>query len=199
VDKRVGREHLRLERFDVWAGALLTGVIGAFVVIACAATLHAKGASIDDAGDAAQALEPLAGSAASVLFSAGLLDAGLLAAAVVPLASAYSVSEALGAEGRLGDDWRTAPVFHRAYLAMIVPAAVIVSVPGLPLLGVLVGSQTLNAVLLCPQLLLMRRLAGDRALMGDLRLGRAGSVLSAGTILVVMACVGALLLTGIAG
>jgi Mn2+/Fe2+ NRAMP family transporter len=94
---------------------------------------------------------------------------------VVPLASAYSVSEALGAEGRLGDDWRTAPVFHRAYLAMIVPAAVIVSVPGLPLLGVLVGSQTLNAVLLCPQLLLMRRLAGDRALMGDLRLGRAGS------------------------
>jgi hypothetical protein len=76
VDKGVGREHLRLERFDVWAGALLTGIIGAFVVIACAATLHAGGQSIDDAGDAAKALEPLAGSSASVLFQAGVLAQG---------------------------------------------------------------------------------------------------------------------------
>jgi Mn2+/Fe2+ NRAMP family transporter len=197
VDKGVGREHLRLERFDVWAGAVLTGVIGAFIVIACAATLYATGGQIDDAGDAAQALEPLAGSAASLLFSAGLLGAGLLAAAVVPLASAYSVSEALGAEARLDDDWRAAPVFHRAYVAVIVPAALLVSVPGMPLLDVLVGSQTLNAVLLCPQLLLMRRLARDPGLMGELRLGRAGNALSAATVALVLACVCVLLVTAL--
>ena len=127
MDKGVGREHLRLERFDVWSGALLTGIIGAFVVIACAATLHARGQSIQDAGDAAKALEPLAGSAASTLFSVGLLGAGLLAAAVVPLATAYSVCEAVGAEARLDDDWRTAPLFHRAYVATIGVAAIIVA------------------------------------------------------------------------
>ena len=99
---------------------------------------------IDDAGDAANALEPLAGSAASTLFSVGLLGAGLLAAAVVPLATAYSVCEAVGAEARLDDDWRTAPLFHRAYVATIGVAAIIVAIPGLPLLTVLVGSQTLT-------------------------------------------------------
>jgi Mn2+/Fe2+ NRAMP family transporter len=199
VDKRVRVERLALERFDVVAGAVLTGVIGAFVVIACAATLHVSGTTIEDAGDAALALEPLAGSAASTLFSAGLLGAGLLAAAVVPLASAYSVSEALGAEGRLDDDWRTAPVFHRAYLAMIVPAALIVAVPGLPLLGVLVGSQMLNAILLCPQLLLMRRLVADRSLMGELRLGRLGGALSWLTIALVLGSVLTLLITSVGG
>lgn len=136
VDEGVGREHLRLERVDVWSGALLTGIVGAFIVIACSATLHARGQTIEDAGDAAKALEPLAGSAASMLFSVGLLGAGLLAAAVVPLATAYSVCEAVGAEARLDDDWRAAPLFHRAYVATIAAAAVIVAVPGVPLLTV---------------------------------------------------------------
>jgi Mn2+/Fe2+ NRAMP family transporter len=199
VDKRVGRDHLRLERFDVWAGALLTGIIGACVVIACAATLHATGGEIDDAGDAALALEPIAGSAASALFSIGLLGAGLLAAAVVPLATAYSVSEAWGAEGRLDDDWRTAPLFHRAYVATIAAAALIVAIPGLPLLPVLVGTQALNAVLLLPQLVVMRRLASSREVMRDMRLGPAGRVLSLATIVLVLACVLALLATGVSG
>ena len=95
VDKRLHVKDLRYERVDVIVGAVLTGVIGLFVVVACAATLHVQGISIDDAGDAARALEPLAGNLAATLFGLGFLGAALLAAAIVPLSTAYSISETL--------------------------------------------------------------------------------------------------------
>ena len=113
VDKRLEPRDLRLERVDVLAGALMTGVIGFFVVVASAATLHAQGRSIDDAADAAAALEPLAGKLASLLFGAGLLGAALLAASILPLSTAYSVSEALGREAALDDPVREAPALLR--------------------------------------------------------------------------------------
>jgi Mn2+/Fe2+ NRAMP family transporter len=193
VDKGIGPAALGLERADVITGAVLTGVIGVFVVIACAATINATGGSIEDAGDAAHALEPLAGSAASQLFSAGLLGAGLLAAAVVPLSTAYTVAEALGSDACLDDNWRQAPVFHRAFVAMIGFSALFIAIPGLPLLDVLVGSQILNAILLVPLLILMRVMARDPALMGRHALGRAGRALTGVAILLIGACVIALL------
>ena len=98
--------ELRYERIDVVSGAIMTGVTGAFVVIACAATRHAGSRSIDDARDAATGLEPLAGSLAATLFGVGPLGAALLAASVVPLSTAYSVSEAAGRPGRLDDPCR---------------------------------------------------------------------------------------------
>ena len=97
VDKRLHIKDLRYERIDVIVGAVLTGVIGLFVVVACAATLHAQGTTINDAGDAARALKPLAGHLASTLFGLGFLGAALLAAAIVPLSTAYSVAESAGA------------------------------------------------------------------------------------------------------
>ncbi len=100
VDKRLRVKDLRYERVDVIVGAVLTGVIGLFVVVACAATLHAAGIEVDEARDAAQALEPLAGSLAATLFGLGFLGAALLAAAIVPLSTAYSVAEAFGRRAR---------------------------------------------------------------------------------------------------
>ena len=99
VDKGLAPSDVALERIDVVAGAVMTGVIGVFIVVACAATLHAQRPDIDDAADAARALEPLAGGLASTLFAAGLLGAALLAASILPLSTAYSVSEALGRRG----------------------------------------------------------------------------------------------------
>ena len=96
ADKKLSVTDLRYVRIDVVTGALMTGVIGFFVVVTCADTLHQQGASINDAGDAASALEPLAGRFASVLFGAGLLGASVLAASILPLATAYSVSEVFG-------------------------------------------------------------------------------------------------------
>lgn len=192
ADKRLSPDELKFERIDVVVGALLTGVIGAFVVIACAATLHVAGQHVEDARDAATALEPFAGSVASTLFGAGLLGAALLAASVVPLSTAYSVSEAVGHEGRLDDTWREAPVFQGTYVAVMVVAAGIVLIPGAPLIPILFLSQALNAVLLVPLLWLMRRLAGDRDLMGPLTLGKAGSLASGVAAVAIAACVLAL-------
>ena len=167
VDKRLRPQDLGLERVDVVAGAVLTGVIGFFVVIACAATLHASGRSIDDARDAAVALEPLAGAWAARLFGAGLLGAALLAVAIVPLSTAYSVAETFGTESRLDDSFREARIFYGTYLGTMAIAAVIVLIPSVPLVPVLYLSQALNAILLVPLLVVLNRLSGDERLMGE--------------------------------
>jgi Mn2+/Fe2+ NRAMP family transporter len=112
VDKRLKPADLRYERIDVATGAILTGVIGVFIIVACAATLHAHGRHINDASDAAVALRPLAGASAQTLFGLGLIGAALLAAAVVPLSTAYSVAEAFGKRCDLNDKFREAPIFY---------------------------------------------------------------------------------------
>ena len=182
VDKRLRPRDLRYERIDVLLGALLTGVIGAFVVIACAATLNVSGTSINDAQDAAAALEPLAGSAAAALFGVGLLGSGLLAASVLPLSTAYSVTDAAGAEAQLDDRFGEARLFYGAFATIVVVAVVVVCIPGAPLIPILFLSQALNAVLLLPLIVFMRALGRDRRLMGAYALGRTGSIATAATI-----------------
>jgi NRAMP (natural resistance-associated macrophage protein)-like metal ion transporter len=176
ADKRLQIKDLRYEDIDVVVGALLTGVIGLFVVVACAATLHANGVDVDDAKDAAEALEPLAGSAASTLFGLGFLGAALLAAAIVPLSTAYSVAESAGKPCDLDDSFAEARLFYLSYGAVVVLAAALVLIPGAPLIEILFLSQALNAVLLLAILPFMRRLAQDPEVMGDHRLGQAGRV-----------------------
>lgn len=192
VDKRLRPQDLSLERIDVVAGAVLTGVIGFFVVIACAATLHATGRSIEDARDAAVALEPLAGAWSARLFGAGLLGAGLLAVAVVPLSTAYSVAETFGTESRLDDSFREARIFYATYLATMAVAAGIVLIPSVPLVPVLYLSQALNAILLVPLLIVLNRLSGDTKLMGEHASTPAVRMLAWSATLVLLACVLAL-------
>jgi Mn2+/Fe2+ NRAMP family transporter len=192
VDKRLTPADLRLERVDVVVGAVMTGVIGLFIVVACAETLHAQGRSIDDAHDAAAALAPLAGGLASTLFAAGLLGAALLAAAVLPLSTAYSVSEAFGYEAGLDDSFAQARVFYVSFAAVVAVAVALVLVPGAPLVPILFLSQALNAVLLLPLLVLAYGIAGDRALMGEHALGRAGKVASLAVIALVALCLATL-------
>lgn len=192
VDKRLTPKDLKLERLDVVVGALLTGIIGAFVVVACAATLHEQGRSIDDARDAAAALAPLAGGLASTLFAVGLLGAALLAAAVLPLSTAYSVSEAFGYEAGLDDGFGEARVFYCSYAAVVVTAAAIVLVPDAPLVPILFLSQALNAVLLLPLLVLAYGIAGDHELMGRHALGLAGRTAALAVIALVSVCLLAL-------
>ncbi|WP_241004324.1 Nramp family divalent metal transporter [Conexibacter sp. SYSU D00693] len=192
VDKRLTPADLRLERVDVVAGAVLTGVIGAFIVIACAATLHVQGVEVDGFRDAATALEPLAGHLAATLFGVGMLGAALLAASVVPLSTAYSVAEAVGSEARLDDRPAQARTFYATFAATVAAGAGAVLVPGVPLITLLVLSQALNAVLLVVVLPVLRRLGSDRALMGEHALGRAGRAVTALVLVAVVGCVGAL-------
>jgi NRAMP (natural resistance-associated macrophage protein)-like metal ion transporter len=192
VDKRIAVGDLRYERIDVVSGAVLTGIIGVFIVVACAATLHAHGQHIHDASDAAAALRPLAGNAATTLFGLGLVGAGLLAAAIVPLSTAYSVAEAFGRPADLNDGFRAAPVFYGAYAGSALVAVCLVLIPGAPLVKILFLSQALNAILLLAILPFLRGLARDPDVMGEHRLGRFDSVLTAAVIAMVAVSVTAL-------
>jgi Mn2+/Fe2+ NRAMP family transporter len=177
----------------------MTGVIGFFVVVACAATLHADGRTIDDAADAAVALEPVAGSFASALFGAGLLGAALLAASILPLATAYSVSEFLGYEAALDDSPREAPFFYGTYILMVAIAVVVVLSAGNELIPILYLTQALNAVLLPPLLVLMWRTGRDPLVMGGLVTSRALGVAQLAAMALVVASVIGLAATALAG
>ena len=192
VDKRLTVRDLRYERVDVVVGAVLTGVIGTFIVVACAATLHVQGVEISDAADAAGALEPLAGGLASTLFAVGLLGAALLAASILPLSSAYSVCEFVGSEAALDDRYRDARLFYVSFAVVTAVATTIVLIPGSPLVPILVLTQVLNAVLLLPLLGFMYGLSRDRDLMGDLVASRAMATVYLVTIGFIATCVAAL-------
>jgi NRAMP (natural resistance-associated macrophage protein)-like metal ion transporter len=192
VDKRLTVKDLRYERVDVIVGAVLTGVIGLFVVVACAATLNVAGVEINDARDAATALEPLAGSAAATLFGLGFLGAALLAAAIVPLSTAYSISETFGRKADLDDTFEQARVFYLSFAAVVTVAVLLVLIPGAPLIQILFLSQALNAVLLLVLLPFMRRLGHDHELMGTQALGRWDGLATGLALAVIAASVAAL-------
>jgi NRAMP (natural resistance-associated macrophage protein)-like metal ion transporter len=192
VDKGLTVKDLKFERIDVIVGAVMTGVIGAFIVVACAATLHETGTEIKTAGDAAEALKPLAGDSAQTLFGLGLVGAALLAAAIVPLSTAYSVAEGYDKPAQINDSFTKAPLFYCAYGVAVVGACAIVLIPGAPLIQILFLSQALNAVLLLAILPFLRAIALDKEVMGVHALGPASRVATAAVIGVVAVSVVAL-------
>jgi Mn2+/Fe2+ NRAMP family transporter len=189
VDKKLRPEDLPLERVDVITGAVLTGVIGFFIVVACAATLHRDGLHINDAADAAVALQPLAGEAAGTLFAVGLIGASVLAASILPLSTAYSVCEYGGFEAAVDDPFSEARTFYVTYGIITLIGTVIVLTPDVPLVTILVGTQVLNAVLLVPLLFAMIGLSRDRDLMGDFVSSRRAVAVYGLTTAVVVTCV----------
>ena len=166
VEKGVTPSDYRYTRFDVIIGTLIAGLVAGFIIIATAATLFPRGIEIETAADAARALEPIAGSYARVLFGLGLLGASLLAAGVLPLATTYMLSEALGFERGVSRTWEEAPVFMGVFTGLIVLGAGVALIPGLPLMQVLVGVYVLNGLLLPIELFAILRLVNDRELMG---------------------------------
>ena len=155
-------------------------------------TLHAHGLHVNSAADAAEALAPLAGPYARDLFAIGIIGAAILASAVLPLSTAYSISEFIGHEGALDDGFRGAPFFYGSYVGVAGLAMGIVLVPGIPLIAVLVLSQVLNAVLLLPLLVFMYLLARDPQLMGRYHVSGASAAFYVVTIGAIAACLVAL-------
>ncbi len=192
VDKRLTPRELGMLRIDVVTGAILTGVIGFFVVIACAATLHQEGIHISDASDAAAALEPLAGHLASELFAVGLIGAALLAASILPLSTGYAVSDFLGRPAALDDSVRRAPLFYGTFAVVTLIGVVIVLLPGVSLVPILVGTQVLNAVLLLPLLAYMYGISRDRELMGAYTAHRGVASVYLVVIALISICIAAL-------
>jgi len=173
ADKGLTRKDLAGARVDVGLGALVTNVVAAFIVISCAATLWSSGkADIVDAADAARALGPLAGQAATVVFAVGLLAASLLGLATVPLTSAYSACEAFGFERGLHWRWSDAPIFYGLLTFFVAFSGLFVIIPGLPLVSVMFLSQVFDGLLLPIVLVFVMLLTRDRKLLGALVSGR---------------------------
>ena len=192
VDKKITLESLRWARADVIIGSVLTGVIGLAIAVACAATLNKAGIHITDAGDAAKSLQPLAGRFATVLFGAGLLGASLLAAAIVPIATAYSIAEGFGKAASLDLDSHHFQWFYSAFVLLTIAAVSVVSLPNLPLIPLIYTSQVVNALLLPVHAIALQLLAADPAIMGTARTSHSSRIAGWISIALILACVSAL-------
>ena len=181
VDKGIDRDQYRFERVDVLLGAILTGLNGFFIVVVAGAVLHPAGIHVDSAADAAQALGPLAGQQAQLLFGVGLFGASLLAATIMPLSTSYAICEAFGWESGISKNFREAPVFMGLFTLLVVVGALIVLSPSVPLIPVILVSQNVNGLLLPIVLVFILKLAGDRRIMGDHANGRVSQWIGIGT------------------
>ena len=167
VDKGIRVDEYRYAKFDVYAGSFMTVFIAFFIVLSTGTILHPAGVTVDSAENAAQALQPLAGAFASHLFAIGLLNASFLAAFVLPLATAYGLSEAFGWESGINKSFREAPQFLGFYTAFIVIGAGVIMLPSAPLIKIMYLSQTINGMLLPVVLIIMLRLVNDVSIMGE--------------------------------
>jgi Mn2+/Fe2+ NRAMP family transporter len=183
VEKGVARDHYGPERVDAYTGVIFSNLMSIFMIIATAATLHAIGkTNIDSAADAAKALEPVVGNAATALFSIGLLGASLLAGAVLPLATAYAVSETFGFPKGVNLDFRRARIFFGLFTLLIIFGAGMALIPGVPVIKLLVWTQVLNGVLLPIILVFVMLLINDKRLTGKLKNTSLYNILGWGTV-----------------
>jgi len=168
VEKGVTKRQYKASQIDVVAGCIFTDIVAWFIIVACAATLYVHGYhNISDAKDAAQALRPLAGDYAYILFAVGLFNASLFAASILPLSTAYTVCEGLGFESGVGKRFSEAPVFYWLYTALIVAGAGCIMIPDLPLVKISILSQVINGIAIPPVLIFMLLLVNKKDLMGD--------------------------------
>jgi NRAMP (natural resistance-associated macrophage protein)-like metal ion transporter len=193
VEKGVRESQYAASRIDVISGAFVTDIIAFFIVVACAATIYVHNLhspsgqqiGVNDVGDVAVALKPLAGRFASLLFAIGLLNAALFTASILPLSTAYYVCEAFGFERGVDRRFGDAKIFYGLYLAFILIGAGVVIVPNAPLLGIIFYSQVLNGALLPVVLVLMLLLVNNKSLMGKWTNGVAFNAIAWTTVVIV--------------
>jgi Mn2+/Fe2+ NRAMP family transporter len=178
VDKRIGIRDYIYTKWEVYGGAVFTDAVDLFIVLACAATLYKHGIIVESAQDAARALRPLAGEAASLLFGFGLLNVSILGACILPLTTAYAVTEAFGLESGLDKKRGEAPAFNGLIAVFIFVPALVAIIPNLPLVQVIVLSQDVNGILLPIILIYVLKIINDRSVMGDHINGRIYNVIA---------------------
>jgi len=167
VEKGITAHQYRASRWDVIIGCFFTDIVAWFIVVACAATLFAHGThQIRDAADAAQALRPLAGEYAYILFAAGLFNASLFAASILPISTAYTVCEGLGFESGLDHKFSDAKVFYWLYTLLLIVGGGVILLPNIPLVKISILSQVVNGIVLPFVLIFMLLLINKSELMG---------------------------------
>ena len=196
VEKGVDARHYGMCRLDVITGCIVTDVIAFFIVVACGATIyHSNHPEITDVAQAAVALRPFAGKFAALLFAVGLINASLLSAAILPLATSYNICEGLGFESGVDKRFSEAPVFYWLYTLLIGGGAAVVLIPRLPLLKFILLSQVANGILLPFVLVYMLLLVNRTRLMGSYRNKAWQNWVAWSTAIVMIALTAALIYT----
>lgn len=182
AEKGIRKEEYKLSRFDVYIGCGITEIIAFFIIVTCATTLFAQGIRIQEASEAALALKPLAGDYAFLIFAVSLANASLLGVIIVPLATCYYICEAMGWERGVNKTFKEAPQFMWIYTSIIVVAALLILIPGAPLVLFMVLASVVNGLLLPFVLIYALALVNNRKLMGDYVNPKFHNIVSWGTV-----------------
>lgn len=182
AEKGIKKEEYKLSRLDVFVGCGITDIIAFFIIVTCATTLFPYSIRINEASEAAFALRPLAGNYAYLIFAISLANAALLGAIIVPLATSYYICEAMGWERGVNKTFKEAPQFMAIYTFMIVTAALLILIPGAPLVFLMVLSSVLNGLLLPFVLIYAISLVNNKKLMGDYVNTKFYNTISWGTV-----------------
>jgi NRAMP (natural resistance-associated macrophage protein)-like metal ion transporter len=188
VEKGIRVKDYNASRLDVIVGSFFTDLVAWFIIVACAATLYVHGMQeLAVPADAAEAMRPLAGDYAFILFSFGLFNASVFAASILPISTAYTVCEGLGFESGVDKSFREAPFFYWLYTLLIAFGAITVLIlPDSSLVSYAILSQVLNGVLLPVVIILMLLLINRHDLMGEHKNSRLWNVIAWGTSLIVI-------------
>ena len=188
VEKGIRVKDYAASRLDVIVGSLFTDIVAWFIIVACAATLWLHGMrDLNLPSDAAEAMRPLAGDYAFILFAFGLFNASLFAASILPLSTAYTVCEGLGFESGVDKSFKEAPFFYWLYTLLIAGGAItVLFLPDALLVKSAVLSQVLNGVLLPVVIILMLLLINRKDLMGEHKNSGLWNVIAWGTSVIVI-------------
>jgi Mn2+/Fe2+ NRAMP family transporter len=167
IEKGLKMKDYPYTLLDIVIGCIVTVVVAFFILVACASTLHVKGVRIEEAKDAALALEPLAGELSHILFGFGLYVASIFSATILPIATSFYICEAFGFEAGIDKKWKEAPEFYFLYTMIIIIAVFIILMPNAPLIKITIGSQVLNGIFLPVVLVCMMLLVNNKKIMGE--------------------------------
>ena len=167
IEKGLKMKNFKFTLLDIVIGCVITVVVAFFIMVACGATLYPNGIIINEAKDAALALKPLAGEMASHVFAFGLFVASVFSATILPLATAFYISEAFGFESGIDKKWDEAKEFYILYTGILVISSIIILIPNMPLIRISILSQVLNGILLPVVLVSMILLINNKKIMGD--------------------------------
>ena len=195
VEKGIKISDYKYSRLDVICGAFVVNIVAFFIVLVCANTLFKGGIRVENASDAALALRPLAGDYSYYLFAAGLFNASLFAACILPLSTAYCVCEGMGWELGVNKRFREAPQFYTLYTATIAISAIVVLVPNIPLVPLMISAQTKNGILLPFTLIFMLLLVNNKRLMGEYTNSRIYNIIAITVVVFMILLSGILLFT----
>lgn len=167
IEKGLKMKNYKYTLADILIGCIVTVVVAFFIIVACASTLHVNGIKIEEAKDAALALQPLAGQFASHVFAFGLFVASIFSATILPLATSFYVCEAFGFEAGIDKKWDEAPEFFSLYTSILVISTGIILLPNAPLISISLWSQVINGLLLPVFLVCMILLVNNKKIMGE--------------------------------